>query len=81
MMCADFQDPPEILVPLVRKWYEGSKVVMARKRSSDESFFIGFLRKLFYLALRAGNPVLRFGLQIAQVLEFTTDLLLIDCQD
>ena len=57
MMCADFQDPPEMLVPLVRKWYEGSKVVMARKRSSDESFFIGFLRKLFYLALRAGNPV------------------------
>ena len=55
-------------------------MVMARKRSSDESFFIGFLRKLFYLALRAGNPVYAW-LQIAQVLEFMTDLLSIDCQD
>ena len=57
MMCADFQDPPELLPELVRRWERGNKVVMAKKQSSDEGFFFHAARFFYYKLLKFSNPL------------------------
>jgi len=57
MMCADFQDPPELLPQLIRQWKSGKKTVMARKADSKEGLFMKALRKLYYRALIRSNEV------------------------
>lgn len=47
-MCADFQDPPEMIPELVKAWEEGHKVVCAVKTQSKENGFIRFLRSIYY---------------------------------
>ncbi|MCM1532464.1 MAG: glycosyltransferase family 2 protein [Bacteroides sp.] len=47
-MVADLQDPPEKILEFVKKWEEGSKVVMGVKNKSKESRLMFFLRKVFY---------------------------------
>lgn len=46
---ADLQDPPELIVEMIRKWHEGYEVVLARRadRSSD-SWPKRFSAKMFY---------------------------------
>lgn len=60
-LCADFQDPPELIPDLVRMWANGNKVVLARKRSSREGFFKSALRSIYYflLSLVHGNDAMR----------------------
>ena len=47
-IASDFQDPIELIPSLIQKWSNGHEVVLLQKNSSDESFIINFLRKLFY---------------------------------
>ncbi len=47
-MASDLQDPPALISDLIKSWEEGYKVVMAVKKSSQESKFLFFIRKLFY---------------------------------
>lgn len=47
-MCADFQDPPELLVDFVREWENGYKMVLAIKNASDENKIMYGIRKLYY---------------------------------
>ncbi|MCC8049996.1 MAG: glycosyltransferase family 2 protein [Clostridiales bacterium] len=47
-MCADFQDPPELLIDFAREWMNGYKLVLAIKRSSDENKLMYAIRKLYY---------------------------------
>ena len=49
-MCADFQDPPEMIPELVKAWEEGHKVVCAVKTQSKENGFVRFLRSIYYKA-------------------------------
>lgn len=51
-LVADLQDPPEMISDFVRKWEEGSKVVVGIKTSSEENPVIYFLRGMYYKALR-----------------------------
>lgn len=51
-MCADFQDPPEMLVDFVREWEQGHKLVLAIKRSSRENPLMYRVRKLYYAIIR-----------------------------
>lgn len=48
-MDADLQDPPEVIVDMVRRWREGAEVVLARRadRSSD-SWFKRLSARAFY---------------------------------
>jgi glycosyltransferase involved in cell wall biosynthesis len=57
MMCADFQDPPEIIPALVECWSKGNKVVMAKKESSSEELLISSIRNIYYKALKYSNPL------------------------
>lgn len=47
-MCADFQDPPELLIDFVREWENGYKMVLAIKESSEENKVMYKIRKLYY---------------------------------
>ena len=47
-MCADFQDPPELLVDFVREWEAGYKIVLAIKEGSKENPVMYAIRKLYY---------------------------------
>jgi polyisoprenyl-phosphate glycosyltransferase len=45
---ADLQDPPEMIVDLIRKWEEGYPVVIGVKAASEESGLMFWIRKQFY---------------------------------
>ena len=45
---ADLQDPPEMIVDLVRKWEEGYPIVIGVKAASDESGLMFWIRKQYY---------------------------------
>src|ERR1019366_7634645 len=45
---ADLQDPPEMIVDMVRKWEEGYPVVIAVKAASDEAGLMFWIRKKYY---------------------------------
>src|SRR6266853_1684125 len=45
---ADLQDPPEMIVDLIRKWEEGYAVVMGIKQASDENRLMFWIRQRYY---------------------------------
>jgi glycosyltransferase involved in cell wall biosynthesis len=45
---ADLQDPPEMIVDLIRKWEEGYPVVICVKAASDENSLMFWIRKQYY---------------------------------
>jgi glycosyltransferase involved in cell wall biosynthesis len=45
---ADLQDPPEMIVEMVRAWETGMRVVIGVKQSSDESGLMFWIRKRYY---------------------------------
>jgi glycosyltransferase involved in cell wall biosynthesis len=45
---ADLQDPPEMIVDMIRKWEEGYPVVIGVKQASDESGLMFWIRKQYY---------------------------------
>ncbi len=47
-MCADFQDPPEMIPKYVEAWEEGYKIVMGQKSSSVENRFVYRARSAYY---------------------------------
>lgn len=47
-MCADFQDPPEMIEDFVKGWEEGYKLVLGIKKSTDEHKSMAFVRKIYY---------------------------------
>ena len=48
LMCADFQDPPELIPDFVHKWEEGYRVVVGVKKKSKTNPFVNAIRKLYY---------------------------------
>ena len=51
-MCADFQDPPELIPQFVSEWEDGYKVVIGKKTKSQENPFIYWLRGCYYKMLK-----------------------------
>jgi len=45
---ADLQDPPEMIVDLIRKWQEGYAVVIGIKAASDEHWLMFWIRRRYY---------------------------------
>ncbi len=56
-MCADFQDPVELLPVLVEKWEQGHAVVCAIKTRSEENKLVRFLRSCYYKLIRKTSSV------------------------
>lgn len=80
-MCADFQDPPELLPEFVRRWQAGADIVLALRRTEEKSGpVLRAVRGLSYwLARNFGDyPILPdatgFGLYDARVVRATRAL-------
>lgn len=57
MLCADFQDPVDLIPMFVREWEKGYKIVIGRKTASEENRFMYFARSLYYKTLKAFSDV------------------------
>lgn len=57
LLCADFQDPIEMIPVMVHKWEQGHKVICMVKTSSKENHFIYFLRSVYYKMIKAMSDV------------------------
>ncbi len=57
MMCADFQDPVEMIPTLIEKWEEGYSIVSCIKTSSKENKFIRFARTCYYKMIKRFSEV------------------------
>ena len=51
-LCADFQDPPELIPTFVHEWEKGYKIVIGRKTKSKESKIMYFLRGCYYKLIK-----------------------------
>ena len=51
-MCADFQDPVELIPVFVHEWEKGYKIVSVIKTTSKESKFMYFLRSTYYRMIK-----------------------------
>ncbi len=47
-ICADFQDPPELIGPLIARWRAGAMIVLGVRHSENTSWFLHFIRALGY---------------------------------
>lgn len=57
LICADFQDPVEMLPEFVEEWEKGYKIVSAIKASSEENFIMYFLRSCYYKMIKKMSSV------------------------
>ncbi|WP_066689277.1 glycosyltransferase family 2 protein [Christensenella intestinihominis] len=57
LMCADFQDPPEMIPQFVNAWAEGYKVVIGIKTNSMENRLMYGVRKLYYKLIKKISDV------------------------
>ncbi len=44
----DMEDPPHLILDLIKKWEGGFKVVIGIRRKKDDNFFMSKIRKLYY---------------------------------
>lgn len=51
-MCADFQDPVEMLPKFVNEWENGYKIVIGIKTKSEENKIVYFLRGVYYKMMK-----------------------------
>lgn len=56
-MCADFQDPVELIPRFVEEWEKGYKIVAAIKTQSEENKIMRFLRTIYYKLIRKMSAV------------------------
>ena len=57
LMCADFQDPVELIPSLIEKWEEGYKIVSCIKTTSKENKLMRFLRTCYYNLIKKFSEV------------------------
>ncbi|MBQ7782269.1 MAG: glycosyltransferase family 2 protein [Lachnospiraceae bacterium] len=80
LMCADFQDPIDMIPKLVAEWENGYKIVSAIKTTSKENKFMRFLRTCYYKLIKKFSDVEQiehftgFGLYDKAFLEVLRDL-------
>ena len=56
-ICADFQDPVELIPVMVKKWEEGHKVICMVKTRSEENGLVYFLRGCYYNLIKTMSDV------------------------
>lgn len=57
LMCADFQDPVEMIPKLLSEWEAGYKIVTPIKTTSKENKFMRFLRTCYYKLIKKFSEV------------------------
>lgn len=79
-ICADFQDPVELIPTMVHKWEEGHRVVCMVKTQSEESRLMYWARSCYYKLIRKMSDVEQirqftgFGLYDQQFIEVLRQL-------
>ena len=79
-VCADFQDPPELIPQFVHEWEQGAKIVCGIKTSSRENPFMYWLRGRYYRIIHRISSIEQiehftgFGLYDRSFLEVMRDL-------
>lgn len=56
-ICADFQDPVELIPQMVHEWEKGNKVICMVKKTSKESKVMYFLRSCYYKLIKKLSDV------------------------
>lgn len=56
-ICADFQDPVELIPTFVHEWEKGYKIVIGRKTKSKENAIMYFLRGCYYKLIKKMSSV------------------------
>lgn len=56
-MCADFQDPVEMIPKFIQEWEQGYKIVCAIKTTSKENPIMRFLRTCYYKLIKKMSDV------------------------
>ena len=56
-MCADFQDPVEMIPKFVKEWEEGYKIVIGIKTKSKENKLMRFFRTIYYKLIKKFSEV------------------------
>ena len=56
-ICADFQDPVEMIPKFVAEWEKGYKIVIGKKTRSEESKLVYFLRGCYYKLIKKMSNV------------------------
>ena len=51
-MCADFEDPPELIVDFVKEWENGNKIVLGIKNKTKEKPLMSFIRTTYYTIIK-----------------------------
>lgn len=57
MLCADFQDPPELIPRFVKAWEKGYKIVIGIKNKSEENRLMYWIRSLYYRTIKRISQV------------------------
>lgn len=57
LLCADFQDPIELISVFVAEWEQGNKIVIGQKETSKESRIMYFLRSCYYKLIKKFSDV------------------------
>lgn len=57
LMCADFQDPVELLPTMVHEWEQGYAIVSCIKTQSEENKIMRFLRTCYYKTIHKMSDV------------------------
>lgn len=57
LMCADFQDPVEMIPKFVKEWEKGYKIVCGIKSKSKENSIMRFFRTIYYKAIKRMSNV------------------------
>ena len=57
LLCADFQDPIEMIPKFVREWENGYKIVIGQKTTSKENKLMYFLRSIYYKLIKKMSEV------------------------
>jgi len=57
LLCADFQDPVELIPTFVKEWENGYKIVCGIKNQSMESKFVYNLRTMYYKLIKKFSTV------------------------
>jgi glycosyltransferase involved in cell wall biosynthesis len=74
-MASDLQDPPEMIPEFVRKWEQGSKIVLAQKINTQDAFLLALARNWYYKTISTLSEVVLdknvtgFGLYDRSVIE------------
>ncbi len=56
-ICADFQDPVDLIPRFLAEWEKGYKIVAAIKTQSEENMIMRFLRTVYYKLIRKMSSV------------------------